>query len=597
MESALEKLIRVMVPEESDVEGNEDPENNVDPEINLPDNSNELDAIYKQSMYFQDFSAVTFKPTFQMHTQNNEIYSVEFGNVFLKKYVSIFCLWTCIILEMRRSSGPAESHFRCTKSRVKQRQTKIGTVPLKCGRFCRELELYTKSTTRSNLLKIPRKKNCYKQKRKRQSENEEHQPPSKQLKVIDANKPIMALYKAAPKPKTPTSSSCRTPKSRATPSSQNRFMSTPSGTRTSKQPQRLRMDSVDEYDLEIDNESATETWYRQRKVAYSHTIKNTMRSLRETDFTGLRNILVKQKATRKIDEVRTRKMKNYLFDDPEWYIKPSMNYVVARIGRKSLHKDNYIVLFENAVLPRNFFDILVSLIQHENKTFQIDSAVDLATNPKKITKKKLCVLFADNVIVADTTTLSFSCFNAKIRSAKISSEMFLDYLKQHNKKFQKNTINEIGWTLKEVNYPLLQPSDDPALWVIYCTKMYIEKQKMTDFQPETFKRELQHWILWKSTTMKDRCVICGLFNDAINSNDVIPWVNCLNCDRWTHLDCISKTLDEVEKSTYLCIVCAANMVQMNQPTEVNDDNTYMVHSGIEGYNSTDTDEDAIIDIV
>lgn len=75
-------------------------------------------------------------------------------------------------------------------------------------------------TTVANLMKYPRKNNCYKQTAKRKVTGDKDKPTSKKMKLLDGNESIMSLYKAVPRLKTPKTSKLQRlqwPKSRKTP--------------------------------------------------------------------------------------------------------------------------------------------------------------------------------------------------------------------------------------------------------------------------------------------------------------------------------------------------------------------------------------------
>lgn len=245
----------------------------------LPDDTHEFETMYEKSRYYQDFLSITYKPTFETEVKpQNSFYNVEFSTMFLKKYVAILPLWTSIIVS-RKSSGPVESHFKDSKSRIRHKEPEIGALPLKCGRLCRELEQHTKYVTRLCTMNVPRKNNCYTQsnKRKRDTDGHEEELSPKKLKVNDN---ILSLYKCAPKPKipkassnkssqpkTPSHTSISTAPDYTTPSSTIAKQQTPTVTYevTPTGPKMNQRKRKLEFDLPMDNEQVQEQWFRQKK--------------------------------------------------------------------------------------------------------------------------------------------------------------------------------------------------------------------------------------------------------------------------------------------------------------------------------------------
>lgn len=119
------------------------------------------DSIYKERLFYQYFKSATYKEQFKVELgAQNVIYSVEFADMWLKKYLSIACLWTCLTQTARKVNTYVEGHFKTTKEHIAVNSVTMGTPPLKSGRFIRMLLEEMKSQTNAIINEIPSEPLC-----------------------------------------------------------------------------------------------------------------------------------------------------------------------------------------------------------------------------------------------------------------------------------------------------------------------------------------------------------------------------------------------------------------------------------------------------
>lgn len=72
----------------------------------LPVDVHEHQSMYEESLFYQNFKALSYNPEFASTTKGlaNGFHSPEYHDVFLKKYVSLLCLWTCLT-QLKRSAN------------------------------------------------------------------------------------------------------------------------------------------------------------------------------------------------------------------------------------------------------------------------------------------------------------------------------------------------------------------------------------------------------------------------------------------------------------------------------------------------------------
>ncbi|KAJ6647800.1 JmjC domain-containing histone demethylation protein 1 [Pseudolycoriella hygida] len=106
------------------------------------------------------------------------------------------------------------------------------------------------------------------------------------------------------------------------------------------------------------------------------------------------------------------------------------------------------------------------------------------------------------------------------------------------------------------------PIDDPMLFTLRYVQNYIEHKKVDEkVNCDLFRTELLHLILWKSTSMRNRCVECGLAELPEKDGETsTSWIECSSCKRWIHIECLQLDIEKEEDETliYFCVVCQAN---------------------------------------
>lgn len=78
----------------------------------------------------------------------------------MRKYIPILPMWTCLIVADRQANGRLEVLFNIIKKRIHIRALKLGTAPLKVGRFLKETRKYINEIIVSYELDMPRERLC-----------------------------------------------------------------------------------------------------------------------------------------------------------------------------------------------------------------------------------------------------------------------------------------------------------------------------------------------------------------------------------------------------------------------------------------------------
>lgn len=581
VESALEKLAEMIIDSkqrrktaedastaadnstDSDSDNGSHPDNQVE---KLPDDTHEYKTMYEQSSFYQSFKAITFQGEFDTTSgSTNSFYSVEYADVFLKKYISVICFWTCLTQERRSANSNVECHFKNTKTRASHREPHIGSVPLKAGRFWREMKNYSVSTTNAILLQLPRNRCCKRKIAKSRATQTK----------LDGTQSVMSLYKSYPKSSLIGSNEDIQSTSQSADDISNEFdenMSTnetPKGRKIKKRKRNLaaefdamsheideiEIDTMDEI-MKIDDPNVEEQWAKRRKIKHSYMNKDNLREInKSSNKEQLLNILSK-KTSSKNRKSSLSKLKNSLVDNPDHYLKPEENFVVACMGKKLLYKDEYASLDGEQPLNENLVNFVFNIFEHENNKIQfvtenIDTIIN-ETGPKnKIPNLKKQIFIASTVkdknfilIIVNINTKQFSYIDpCKTDESTTYFNNFLKFLDIHNKKFKKNQLPTAGWQ----NFPMIhqvKPDVDSGVSLLSFVKQYIMYKKIdSEFDPSKHRKELKHLILRKSTRMTSKCVKCG---GQINSDSV----KCIVCKRFMHKQCVHN-----KKNMYACIIC------------------------------------------
>lgn len=134
---------------------------------------------------------------------------------------------------------------------------------------------------------------------------------------------------------------------------------------------------------------------------------------------------------------------------------------------------------------------------------------------------------------------------------------------------RKRNISITFWNFL---FPITRPTLNfkNVNYVNYVTQ-FLEKARIDPIEIDSFRIELRHSILWKSTSMRRRCVICGLASLPLNEST--SWVEFNNCKRCTHIHCVSDLSDtdvanvSSKYINFFCVICEANTQE--QATNVN----------------------------
>lgn len=519
----------------------------------LPDDKHEYKTMYEKSLFYQDFKAISYQGEFDETTGSlNSFHCVEYADVFLKKYISILCFWTCLTQKHRCANSPAECHFKNIKGLVRRRETIIGSVPLKAGRFFRQMKEYSMSTTNAIILQIPRNRCC---KRKKQQINQMDSIAKKPR--LEGSQSVLGLYQSFPIPPTvdvsaenEVLSAKGTPKGRKL-EKRNRNLTVEFQTYVDPNDDDIKFDSVDEV-IRIDDPNVQEQWFKRKKPIHSYVNKDNLRKVKTSQ---LSNILTLQKGT-KAQKSSLSKLKNCLVDNPDLYLQPGENFVVACSGRKLLYKDEYSSLHGNQALAKNLINFVFHIFEHEHNKVQfetenVETIIVEKNSNKNILKVKKQIFIGttlqDNkfsLIIVNVNVKQFSyidpCDSGFDSSACFNN--FLQFIQVHNQKYKKNPLPTAEWEHVQMVHQVDTDSNNSGVIILSYVKQYLSSKKIDNFDADKFRVELKHTILRKSSKMTSKCVKCG---GHINEDSI----KCVVCKRCTHRQCITG------ENAYACIVC------------------------------------------
>lgn len=439
-------------------------------------------------------------------------------------------------------------------------------MPLKPGRFLREMESYSKITSSAILDEVPRSRCCDQKRKKwdkRKNDDDENQvqPPKKRR--------LMDLYKSSPKTSATPKSSSITPANNVnrTPTSSGIF-----------HPRKLEL-SVNEVDdfIQIDDLRSQEQWNRKRKSKFSHIKKINLKKINKTDSRTELNKILEIDPMKKKSTGRTLGMKASLIDNPATYLVPEINFVVSGVGKLLLHKDDYKTLQGTTILSIQTVEFVLTIFQSKankvqfeaHKTSMIFDEVDGAKRMIKFNKNIFIgTLIKDEhftLVIVNCKKRHFSLIDPKSENPpEVAAyfEKFKRFIVSHNKKYNEK-IPEDNWRIQHLQHQLECDEKDSGLFVLNFAKQYIDTAKMDQkIVPEQYRVYLQHLILQKSKRMNKSCVLRGLNLRKFSANTSISHVTCTSCNRGTHLQCLNKVEEDFKDDSlnFFCLICKSNSI-------------------------------------
>lgn len=264
------------------------------------------------------------------------------------------------------------------------------------------------------------------------------------------------------------------------------------------------------------------------------------------------------------------KLRNGLYDDPEIYMKPEVNYVIATEPKSVLFKHDYesikampttsVVVFVLRLLQLEYghiqfeFENASSILTPRSQAVvRFQKEIFLGTDFKNAQPSLLIINFKKKEVTLLTPTSSSSGYDDIV-------EDFLLYIEQHNKKY-KNKVGAAGWTRRNFDHQVAESDAFSGLFILKFMMEYASDNNISvTFEANEFRQELLHFILRKSITMTPKCLFCGFRNVSTDAATVTA-VQCNICKRWTHLYCANLDDSDVIAATFICVVCNASAVK------------------------------------
>lgn len=381
---------------------------------------------YKDSPFYKDFIELEYDKDKEFLKENgsdelNEFYSVNFADLMMRKYIPILPLWTCLVVKKRKSNGRVEVLFKIIKKRLHDLARRRGNLPLKCGRFLKEMREFINEIIIEYELDAPRVRMCTpKRKNKVQLDGDKilKKIRKEQIKLNMKKRNVQRLDKKNRKPfrgmldtideemeiKRFDQLMMETPDDIITnPELMNNiidkihdqktvYSSTPKRSNfkdvNESTPKRRRFNDVDTYestpkrrksndvdpyestpkrrkfnDIDLNDPDPHENW--KGSVSKSSHTYFDFQYLRKCKKTGFhKSDTISKKPGRKSHKLN--KFKNCLKDDPQVYMNLKHPFSVAYFGKYIVRRDDYITLSGTQWLSD-------ALIEYIYKTFESQS--------------------------------------------------------------------------------------------------------------------------------------------------------------------------------------------------------------------------------
>lgn len=331
----------------------------------------------------------------------------------------------------------------------------------------------------------------------------------------------------------------------------------------------------------IDDPHVIESWNRKPKPKFSHINASTLNKIQQdpkklTAITNNDNKIVKQSKAHSKSNVPKG---NHLIDHPVSYFSPNEDFVVASVGgAKNLTQGYYKQLIGNTKLSNHLIAYILDMYakQYKTKSVQLEiynssSLIEKTKRPiLKITKQIVLAVHFDDVkehfrlIIVNTTDSTLAVIDPMYPHDLAWKHLsnFHEFLRKH-KAFKEDTCIQLAdaelWKAKEFPHQLQKDAVNCGVFVLNFIKQYLKTGKIDrPIETELYRNELLHQILRTSVCMSDRCVKCGS-GENVKQKDKLDWVQCDNCDRWTHITCSNSDADFADESIhFFCIICDAN---------------------------------------
>lgn len=149
----------------------------------------------------------------------------------------------------------------------------------------------------------------------------------------------------------------------------------------------------------IDDAMVEESWNRKRHKKISYFNKTLLRRIVKvpSHLTKMLQKPAKHQAKRKNAKTYVNRLRNNLISNPETYLQPSTNFVVASSGSLLLDQNGYQLLAGEKKLTNHFISFVLSLYarEHDSLEFEIykDESV-ICTTQRRLIKLKKPIIFA-----------------------------------------------------------------------------------------------------------------------------------------------------------------------------------------------------------
>lgn len=134
----------------------------------------------------------------------------------------------------------------------------------------------------------------------------------------------------------------------------------------------------------------------------------------------------------------------------------------------------------------------------------------------------------------------------------------LNFFNKRNEMRKDDIIVTENFEIIEVRHPIQEDTNNCGAFIIFfiseITRIDSLTDISTDFNPASFRIELQKRCLRFSVDMTNICMICG--EKEKKKHD---WCQCKKCLRWVHYPCLDVNIPfvDLEKSTceFACPLC------------------------------------------
>lgn len=498
---------------------------------NLPD--------YKESPFYKLFLSLEYKNEFFKENGSdelNEFYSNGFADTMMGKYIPILPLWTCLTVSERQSNGRNEVLFKIIKKRILGLACRLGSAPIKCGRFLTEMREYINEIIRQYDLKLPRRGLCTPKNRKRNLDGDKilknvkkekicsqmklkrsRDTFNSQLNTIDEEMEFEDLIHSLPVDITSDKKKFTEVLDKHALDRQRKSKLPYEST-----PKRRKFNEID-----LNDPNPVENW----KGSFSKT-RGTyfdFKYLQKSRKYGFqKNTKIKPAARNKAGKLnennppkengkkasKVNELKNCLKYDPSTYVNKKHLYTVAFLNKYKISNSDYDKIAGENELSDGLIEFVFKIYEKKSsemgKSIQFEvSRTHLLCFPNKnnvrLPKIEKNIVIAGllrgghyTLFIIDKVNKTFSYLDPmknNVLSTKTHFNSFQDFILRHNTAYPGITLpSSEQWTVKYYEHALQQDSFNCGVFIIHFAKDFMEKRTISaeSFCPVSFREYIQH---------------------------------------------------------------------------------------------------------